>query len=232
MPEIAHLVIEWIVQAVHPHVAPEAVKAVFRAGGAGAHVFKDACGDFQRGAGRHHLGFADMQGHLGAFGSRQCRFFPGALQALGGVVRQQLGAAKKQPQLAITLLNKRIITGQGHTGSRPGAAVLTGVTQRSIQRALGITQIQLGQNQLRQARAQRGARADASGAEQLTAVDKDILELHRAAVGLALAKTIPVIIHRNPFALRGQHDKHPVFGVVATRHIDHEGIGTERAGAE
>ena len=104
----------------------------------------------------------------------------------------------------------------------PGPGLLAGITQRRIQRALGITQIQLGEDQLRQAGAQAGARAGADRAEQFAAVDEHLLELHRAAVGLTLAETVPVLVDRQALTLARQHDEHAVpialavaFGILA-----------------
>ncbi len=232
MTEVAHLVVDGVVQAVHPHVAPETVEAVARAGGAGAHVFEDLAGDIQGGAYRHHLGFADSQGDLGAFGGGQRGLLPGGLQARGRLFSQWHGSAVTQPEVAITLLDERVVAGPGDAGCRPGAALLAGIAQRRIQRSLGVTEIELGKNQLRKAGAQRGARAGADRAKQLAAVDEHLLELHGAAVGLALAEAVPVAVHAQTVAPARQHDEHPVVWAIAVRSTDHQRIGAQCTGAE
>ena len=93
-------------QAVHPHVAPEAVEAVARTGGACTHGFEYLAGDVQRSAHRDDLGLADSQRHLGTFGGGQRRLGPSGLQTLGGVLGQRHRAAVAQPEFAVALLGE------------------------------------------------------------------------------------------------------------------------------
>src|SRR5690606_19217277 len=142
------------------------------------------------------------------------------------------GAAITQPEFAVALLDKGIVAGRGRARRRPGPALFAGIAQRRIQRTLGVAQVELGEDQLRQAGTQRGAWAGADRAEQLAAVDEYLLELHRAAVGLALAEAVPVLVDHQAFTLARQHDEHPIFGIAAPRRADHQGIGTQGTRAE
>ena len=180
---------------MHAGVAPEAVQAQPAAAGAGAGQLKYLAAQLHRCAVRQHLGFDHRDRHLAALlgGDRSAqrqRFIDAPRRQIG----HHLGGPQQQAQFAIAVLDEGVVHGPGNTRSRPGARLLPRVGQTLGQHTLGDAGVEIGQHQLGQLRAQRGAHADrgARAQQHLMRLDVHVVEMHGAAVGLALAKGVPV----------------------------------------
>ena len=232
--DVAQLQVHRVVQRVHAGVAPEAVQPQAAAGGARAGQFKHLRADLDARAVREHLGLGDGDGQRAAArGVQRLALLEGRLQLQRSRFAGQLGRAQQQPQFAITLLQLRLIGQARGVAVGPGACTLQRVAAACLVRRLADAQVQVGHDQLRHQRAQRGAWCGrAAGRLQHVALgQKHVVEVHRAAVGLALAEGVPVLLHGDAFGLRGQVAHQARAAAIGQLHLGahHQPVGADRA---
>ena len=156
---------------------------------------------------RQAFGFGHGHGQQAPFmGRHQRALAEHGFQFLRRRVGQHLRGAQQEPQLAIAVLHQRVVRGLRHAGGKPGLRLLARVAARRLEGAFGDAQIQIGHDQLRDLRAHGGLRRGRLRGRLQHQLPRqgDAVEMHVAAVRLALAEGVPVRLHRHAILARGQ----------------------------
>ncbi|KGD25255.1 hypothetical protein DP42_5172 [Burkholderia pseudomallei] len=207
--DVAQPVVERIVQRVRARVAPEAVERERRGRRACAARIEQRLAHVERGALRDDLRLGDRERDFRARIRRQRLVLrPRALQRPRRAIRERLGAHRLHAHVAEALQRVRIVRRALDARMQPRPPRALHVVARLGERALRDADEQIRQHELRHERAQRRARRRRRlrPMQDLVGRHAHAVERHAAAVGLALADRVPVVAHRDPFALR-RHDR-------------------------